>query len=151
MLRRRRGESPPALPVRVIGATAVMTGVLVAAAGAAGLGAGLTASPLPNAAAQLRTTGMYRWVRHPIYSGLLLASTGWTIKSGDRRQLLLSAALLTLLAYKSTFEEHALRNRFTGYDHYTWCTPRFVPSPRMIGTKFSRTSDSEWDPGVVRS
>ena len=94
---------------------------------------------------------MYRWVRHPIYSGLLLASTGWSIKSGGRRQLLLSAALLALLRYKSAFEEHALRNRFTGYDHYTRSTPRFIPSPRMIVTKFSRTSGSEWDPGVVRS
>jgi protein-S-isoprenylcysteine O-methyltransferase Ste14 len=79
---------------------------------------------------------MYRWVRHPIYSGLLLASTGWSIKTGDRRQLLLSATLFALLRNKSGFEENALRNRFPGYDDYPRSTPRFAPSPRMIGTIF---------------
>ena len=48
-------------------------GMLVAASS---LGKGLTASPLPNAAAQVRTGGLYSRVRHPIYSGLLLFGAG---------------------------------------------------------------------------
>ena len=114
-------------------------------AGSAGLGAGLTASPLPNAAAQLQTTGTYRWVRHPIYSGLLSASTGWTLRSGDPWQLLLTAALFALLRYKSGYEESALRNRFPGYGDYVLSTWRFVPSFRPI-----RRNSSERDPGAVR-
>lgn len=143
--RRRRIDWPTPLPVKVIGAAAMTTGVGVAVGGAVGLGAGLTASPLPNEAAQLRTTGLYRWVRHPIYSGLLLASAGRTISSGDRRQLALSAALLALLRYKSDFEELALRARFPGYGHYAQITPRFVPAPGTAG----RTYRSERDAGLV--
>ena len=53
-----------------LGLSAVgLGGMLVAASG---LGKGLTASPLPNAAAQLRTGGLYSRIRHPMYSGLLL-------------------------------------------------------------------------------
>jgi aspartate aminotransferase-like enzyme len=44
-------------------------------AAAAALGQGLTASPVPSAAAQLRTTGVYAHVRHPIYSALLAGGT----------------------------------------------------------------------------
>jgi protein-S-isoprenylcysteine O-methyltransferase Ste14 len=36
----------------------------------------LAASPLPSAAARLRTTGPYACVRHPIYSGLLFGGAG---------------------------------------------------------------------------
>ena len=34
------------------------------------LGAGLTASPLPNQRSQLRESGVYGHVRHPIYTAL---------------------------------------------------------------------------------
>jgi protein-S-isoprenylcysteine O-methyltransferase Ste14 len=54
---------PTALTVACSAATVV--GVAVMVIGAAGLGRGLTATPLPNAQAQLRTGGFYRYVRHP--------------------------------------------------------------------------------------
>lgn len=73
---------------------------------------------------------MYRWVRHPIYSGLLLASAGRTLASGDRRQLALSAALVAVLCDKSGDEERALQARFQpGYGHCQQITPRFLPRP----------------------
>ncbi len=45
---------------------------------ATALGRGLTAAPLPNSHAELRTGGLYRFVRHPIYSGLLLFAVART-------------------------------------------------------------------------
>lgn len=128
-LTRRRADRRGPEVTQILGGTAIGCGAVVAAAAAAGLGAGLTASPLPNAAAQLRTTGMYRWVRHPIYSGLLLISAGRTLSCRGWRQVALSAALFAVLRYKSGFEETALRSRFPGYDRYAQITPRFVPSP----------------------
>lgn len=149
LLRRRRSDWPTPLAVRVVGDVAMMTGVVVAAGGAAGLGVGLTVSPLPNANAQLRSGGMYRWVRHPIYSGLLLASAGWTVNSGDRRHILLWAGLVALLRYKAGYEENVLRATFTGYGQYSQITPRFVPSPSMLGRSISARCGSERDAGVV--
>lgn len=146
LLRCRRSAWPRPTPIRFLGAAAMIAGVAVAAAGATNLGTGLTASPLPNAAAQLRTNGMYRWVRHPINSGLLPASAGRTLNSGDRRQLILSVALVVLLSYKSVYEERALRARFTGYGNYLQITPRFVPRAR----RSVRSGGSKRDAGVVR-
>lgn len=122
-----RTDWPTGSGVRVVGAAAIIGGSVIALTAAGKLGRGLTASPLPNRAAQVRTTGMYRWVRHPIYSGLLLISAGRTLTAGDRRQLGLSLGLLSLLTYKASFEERALRQRFSDYDRYAATTGRFVP------------------------
>ena len=63
------------LGLRVACAVLVVDGVGIMGLGATSLGRGLTATPLPNQHAELRTGGLYRYVRHPIYTGLLLAAT----------------------------------------------------------------------------
>lgn len=95
--------------------------------GAAGLGRGLTATPLPNAHAQLRTGGLYRYARHPIYSGLLLILASITVASGSGLRLITLAALVLLLNVKARWEEARLAQRFEGYPDYAAHTPRFVP------------------------
>lgn len=141
---RPRNDWSTAGGVRVVGGAAITAGSVIAAIAASNLGAGLTASPLPNSAAQLRTGGMYRWVRHPIYCGLLLVSAGRTLTAGDRRQLGLTVSLMALLNYKAAFEERALRQRFPGYGRYAATTPRFLPVPRR------RRPRSERDTSGVR-
>ena len=82
------------LPVAVARATQVAAAVgivLMVVAGTA-LGRGLTAAPLPNSHAALRTDGLYRFVRHPIYTGLLLA-VALTLTSGSRWALSACVAL----------------------------------------------------------
>jgi protein-S-isoprenylcysteine O-methyltransferase Ste14 len=117
----------------VPGVLAVVSGVIAAAglgivlvAGTA-LGRGLTATPLPNAHAQLRTTGLYRFVRHPIYSGLLLASAAFTVGTGSVTRLAVLVLLVLLLTMKARWEEVRLARRFDGYAAYAARTPRFVP------------------------
>jgi protein-S-isoprenylcysteine O-methyltransferase Ste14 len=95
------------------------------------LGPGLTASPLPNARAELRTDGLYRHVRHPIYSAVILVSVARTVASGDARQAAVSIALGSLLSGKSSFEERALARRFPDYPAYAARTLRFVPRMRV--------------------
>jgi protein-S-isoprenylcysteine O-methyltransferase Ste14 len=69
----------------------------LALAAAARLGPGLTASPLPSAAAELRTTGVYACVRHPIYTGLLLGGAGFVLLGGRLTRVWVWLALLVLL------------------------------------------------------
>jgi protein-S-isoprenylcysteine O-methyltransferase Ste14 len=91
------------------------------------LGRGLTATPLPNEHAQLRTTGLYRFVRHPIYTGLLLTSAAFTAGTGSVTRLAVLALLVLLLTMKARWEEVRLARRFDGYAAYAAMTPRFVP------------------------
>jgi len=104
-----------------------VVGVVVMVAGGTALGRGLTAAPLPNGHAQLRTTGLYRYVRHPIYSGLLLLAVARTATSGSAWVVAACVALIALLRAKARWEERHLRHRFPGYAEYADRTPRFVP------------------------
>ena len=116
---------PAALAVACTVATVV--GLVVMVIAALGLGRGLTATPLPNAHAQLRTGGLYRYARHPIYSGLLLTMTSITVASGSLFRLLTLGVLILLITVKARWEERRLTQRFEGYASYAARTPRFVP------------------------
>ncbi len=116
---------PTALTVACSAGTVL--GLAVMVIGATGLGRGLTATPLPNAHAQLRTGGLYRYARHPIYSGLMLMMASITVASGSVLRLLTLAALVLLLNGKARWEETRLAQRFEGYADYAARTPRFVP------------------------
>jgi Phospholipid methyltransferase len=78
----RHDRTLPAAVMRACVAAAV-TGVLVVLVGASALGRGLTAAPLPNEHAKLRTTGLYRHVRHPIYTELLLFAIAYSVRAGS--------------------------------------------------------------------
>ncbi len=104
-------------------------GLGLAAAAALGLGRGLTAMPLPNQHARLRTGGLYRWVRHPIYSGLLLFAAARAVSSGQVPVAVAAALLTGLITAKARWEEQRLVERFPGYPEYARRTPRFVPNP----------------------
>lgn len=114
----------------VLAGLAGAAGLVVMALGAARLGRGLTASPLPSARAELRTDGLYRYVRHPIYSGLLLVGAGVAAVSGSVVRLVVYGLLVVLLHVKARWEEQRLRDRFPGYAEYAARTPRFVPRAR---------------------
>ena len=119
---------PTALTVACSAATVV--GLAVMVIGATRLGRGLTATPLPNAHAKLRTGGLYRYARHPIYSGWLLTMASITVASGSGLRLLTLGVLVLLLTAKARWEETRLIQRFEGYAGYAARTPRFVPRLR---------------------
>jgi len=126
------GERSWSMPAWLVAATVVMIVVVAvfAVAAAMRLGRGLTASPLPSAAAQLRTTGVYACVRHPIYTGLLLGGAGAVLLGGRPSQVGVWVGLLVLLWGKTRLEERKLAARFPGYRAYAARTPRLVPDPR---------------------
>lgn len=91
------------------------------------LGNSLTASPLPKQRGQLVTTGLYSYVRHPIYSGLLLLSLGVVLDAGWWPQLVVVLMLFLLLRIKAQFEESLLRKAYPKYAAYALKTPMFFP------------------------
>jgi protein-S-isoprenylcysteine O-methyltransferase Ste14 len=116
--------------LRVLGLLGVLAGLAVMLLGGTALGRGLTAVPIPNEHAQLRTGGLYRAVRHPIYTGLLLASGAFVVASGSGWRALAFGGLVALLSVKARWEEARLARRFAAYPEYAARTPRFVPGWR---------------------
>jgi len=102
-------------------------GVIVLVTGLLGLGRSLTALPSPVPHGELRTGGPYRFVRHPIYSGIMALTLGFAVRSGNAVVAATAVALVVWLAIKSRWEEVRLLARYEGYRAYAARTPRFVP------------------------
>jgi protein-S-isoprenylcysteine O-methyltransferase Ste14 len=92
------------------------------------LGASLTPLPRPREDAVLITEGPYRWVRHPIYSALLLASLGWAWVWTSWVLLGLAAALTVVFVFKTRLEERWLTARYPDYAAYRGRTGGLLPS-----------------------
>jgi protein-S-isoprenylcysteine O-methyltransferase Ste14 len=63
-------------------------------------------------------SGPYRIVRHPIYSGLLLAVAGTALAIGQWRGVLALALALLALTLKARTEERVMRGVFPDYERY---------------------------------
>jgi protein-S-isoprenylcysteine O-methyltransferase Ste14 len=122
-----RQDWPVPAALTAVCSVATLVGLAVMVIAATGLGRGLTATPLPNAHAQLRTGGLYRFARHPIYSGLLLMMVSIKLASGSWLRLLTLGVLVVLLTVKARWEEARLTQRFEGYAGYAARTARFIP------------------------
>jgi len=109
-----------------VGVVIVLAGLGLAVWGARALGPGLTALPIPNERAVLRTDGPFGWSRHPIYAALIVSGAGVVVWSGRWPTLLAWVVLVGVLRIKSGWEEARLRERFPDYDAYAAVTPRFL-------------------------
>jgi protein-S-isoprenylcysteine O-methyltransferase Ste14 len=107
--------------------TSMFLGFVILALSALALGKSLTAHPMPSKNAELVTDGLYRFVKHPIYSGLILLSLGLTIAGGFFPHTIFFIALVLLLNYKASFEETLLAAAYSGYAEYAKKTGRFIP------------------------
>jgi protein-S-isoprenylcysteine O-methyltransferase Ste14 len=113
--------------VRLLGVVLVGGAALVGLAGFLRLGRALTPLPVPRAGSDLVTSGVYRHVRHPLYSALLVFGTGLCLRSPSLGRAAALAALALLLHRKAAFEEARLTERYSGYPDYASRTGRFLP------------------------
>jgi len=109
------------------GVLLIAPGIIILVISFKNLGRSLTANPVPLEAGKLIETGIYKYVRHPIYTGLLLAMLGSVVQSMAIVKLFVWLALFTLLTYKAKFEESLLIKKYPGYVEYMKRTGRFVP------------------------
>jgi protein-S-isoprenylcysteine O-methyltransferase Ste14 len=77
---------------------------------------------------ELVRSGPYRWVRHPIYTGLLLAVFGTAVAIGEWRGIIALALFAVAFLYKIRIEERFLVDRFgAAYGRYREQVPALVP------------------------
>ncbi len=119
-------QLPPA--AGPIGLTAQASGLTLRAWSMRTLGASYTRTLRTDAEQHVVTTGPYRWVRHPGYTGSLLIWTGFAVAS---RSMPVIAAVAGLLgrAYRRrvSAEEQLLHRELPGYTDYSQHTKILVP------------------------
>ncbi|HEX2666839.1 MAG TPA: isoprenylcysteine carboxylmethyltransferase family protein [Gammaproteobacteria bacterium] len=77
---------------------------------------------------ELVTRGPYRFVRHPIYTGVLFAFTGTTLALGWMGDLFAIALMLAIFAHKIRLEEKVMDQHFGAkYADYRKQTKTLIP------------------------
>ena len=87
----------------------------------------LTVLPVPLPETRLLTDGPFRYVRHPIYSGLLLAAWGYALYTAHPARGLVTLVLGGLLWHKAAYEERLLALQFPDYPAYVARSGRLWP------------------------
>ncbi|GGD56740.1 methyltransferase family protein [Pseudoxanthomonas indica] len=119
---------PKSLLLRGVGVALTFAGVALAIQARRMLGRNWSSEVQIKQDHELIQRGPYRFVRHPIYTGLLLAFFGTALKMGDWRGWLALAVVFASFWYKSRQEERFLLARFgTPYADYMKKTKALVP------------------------
>lgn len=124
-----RNDWPTPRWLHLFGTGFVVLGVIVVIVASLNLGRSLTPTPVPSSGGSLRTDGLFRFVRHPIYTGVLLIVVGLVGASGSLPSLALGAATAAFFTFKAKWEETLLAERFPEYHAFAAATPRFIPRP----------------------
>ena len=113
----------------VVGTALSVLGVTIVVIAASELGRRHSFSTLPMPAADgvLVETGLYARVRHPVYSGIVLAELGWAVASASPLALGALVVLVVVLNLKAAREEIWLAKRYPGYAAYRARTRRLIP------------------------
>ena len=82
------------------------------------LGRNLSPFPKPKANSNLVTTGIYRFMRHPMYYSLIIISFGVFLTKLSIYHLCLTITLTLLIKFKIILEEQYLKNKFKNYFLY---------------------------------
>lgn len=87
----------------------------------------LTAQPLPKSTGTLSTYGLYKYVRHPMYTSVMILCLGIAVVSGSVIKYALVGCLAILFHFKSVYEEKFLKQKYPDYESYAKITPKFIP------------------------
>jgi protein-S-isoprenylcysteine O-methyltransferase Ste14 len=120
-------DGPIRVAALVLGGLGTVVGGLIAVASILALGSNLSPFPRPTVANELVETGAYRYLRHPVYAGIVLAAIGWGLLTGSLLAIALSFILLLWFDLKARREEAWLAARHPAYEAYRARTRKFVP------------------------
>lgn len=118
-------DFPPWL--RILGVPTALAGLALFRWMFRHLGLNITSTSLPRARATLVTSGPYRWVRHPMYTTVLILVVAVTLLTANAVVAASGLAMFALLAARSRIEEQRLVEKFgDAYRTYQGRTGRFL-------------------------
>ncbi|MGB3205820.1 MAG: isoprenylcysteine carboxylmethyltransferase family protein, partial [Crinalium sp.] len=91
------------------------------------LGGQLTPLPYPKQEGELVKSGIYSLVRHPIYSGVILAAISWAIFQMSFSHLLAAGVLFVFFDIKANREEAWLSQKYPDYPEYREKVKKLIP------------------------
>jgi len=110
-----------------LGAVSLVAGGVLGTWGMLALGRNLTPFPKPVEGGGMVTHGPYRFVRHPIYAGLILGTLGLALVRANLFGLGLSAVVFVFFDRKSRREEQWLCETYDGYAAYQSRVRKLIP------------------------
>jgi protein-S-isoprenylcysteine O-methyltransferase Ste14 len=87
----------------------------------------LSVFPSPKKKGSLISKGIYGYVRHPIYLGVIISMTAFAVFSVSPIKFMITGIMIMVLYLKSKFEEKKLVMHFSEYKKYKDRTGRFFP------------------------
>lgn len=117
------------IPRCCAGVLSLIFGVIIAAYSVINLGRSFSPLVTPRKNNSIITTGLYQYMRHPLYVGFIMLAFGLSAVCYDESRLMLSCLLALILNYKSKKEEEAMLEKHgTEYKDYMADVSRFVPT-----------------------
>jgi protein-S-isoprenylcysteine O-methyltransferase Ste14 len=113
--------------IALLGPVLVAAGLGFAAWARRHLGRNWSASVVVKEDHALVRSGPYRRVRHPIYTGMMLAILGTALAIGEWRAALAVPLAVMSFVLKSRMEERRMRETFPEYEQYQRETAALVP------------------------
>lgn len=111
---------PPLFPfsTATAGQLLLSVGLVIAVAAFVSLRRAVKLSPYPRPDARLVETGIYRYLRHPMYTAAVVCSSGLVLVVPRVGVVAAAVAVTVFYLAKARFEESLLLARYPGYADY---------------------------------
>lgn len=107
--------------------TLMIIGLLIILTSILQLSKNLSPFPSPKSNSDLVTSGLYAYLRHPIYTGILILLLGYSLWQMYFSCFLFLLLLGILFYYKAKYEESLLLQKFKSYKEYQEKTKMLFP------------------------
>jgi len=123
---------------KVIGSVPMLVGGVFIIWALINLQTNLSVFASPRRDGKLITKGIYGYVRHPIYSGIIMLAIGYSIFDLDPLKVMMTLLIALFFHFKASYEERKLEKTYPEYRDYEMSTGRFIPS--FLHYKVTRAS-----------
>ncbi len=112
---------------RAVGAALCAAGLLLLLSAFVSIGSAVRIEPEPRPGSELVTRGVYRYLRHPIYTAIVMLVLGLFLRKAAISVAIAAAVVIVFLVVKVRFEEKVLLARYPEYAAYKSRTWGLVP------------------------